>query len=67
VNETEPPDSPGKCCGTLFYAHLVHGRDPLVVLECCVCGRLWHRRMDGILVAYDQELLAPLGERRDIP
>ena len=44
-----------RCCG-LYLAHRVQGNKALIVLECCKCGRLWHRREDGALVAYDQAL-----------
>ena len=45
------------CCGHFFHAHIIEGRTPMVVLECCSCGRLWHRREDGQLVPYDEKLL----------
>jgi hypothetical protein len=57
VNETKRPDLPSECCGILFYAHHVKGRHPLIVLECCTCGRFWHQREDGQLVEYDTTLL----------
>jgi hypothetical protein len=47
------------CCGQLFFAHWIGKHPPLVVLECCLCGRLWHRREDGRLIPYDKALLAP--------
>ena len=47
------------CCGRLFYAHRVGKDTPLIVLECCTCGRLWHQRQDGELVPYDKALLGP--------
>ena len=42
-----------RCCRQLFFAHYIDGDKPLVVLECCRCGRFWHRREDGEFVPYD--------------
>lgn len=45
-------------CVGLFFTHIVGERCPLVVLECCRCGQLWHRREDGALVSYDESLMS---------
>ena len=45
------------CCHLLF-AHYIRGESPLVVLECCSCGRAWHQRADGKLVPYERKLLS---------
>ena len=47
------------CCGRLFYAPRIGKNPPLMVLECCTWGRLWHQRQDGQLVPYDKALLEP--------
>jgi hypothetical protein len=49
-------DSRQHACSGLFFAHHANGVEPLVVLECCRCGRLWHRRENGELVPYDRAL-----------
>ena len=45
-----------ECCGSLFFAYRVNGRAPLIVLECCRCGRLWRRQEQGKLIPYDRKL-----------
>ncbi len=50
-------DQATTCCGGMFFAHCIPGQTPLVILECCRCGRLWHQRDDKKLVPYDRELM----------
>ncbi len=46
---TTKPKNP--CCGKLFFAEMISG---LVVLECCTCGKLWRKHVDGSLVALER-------------
>lgn len=60
MGETKSTFETGICCNGLFYAHIVNGGKPLVVLECSTCGRLWHQREDRRIVPYDRTLLPVL-------
>ena len=58
----EPKETPKTqiCCSGLFYAHFIGDDKPLVVFECCGCGRLWHQREDRRVVPYDTTLIPTL-------
>lgn len=43
LTDVEPRDV---CCGRLFYAEVVDGN---VILQCCVCGKLWGTEPGGRL------------------
>ena len=54
MRRTNPQVKRDRCCRQLFFAHYIDGERPLVVLECCRCGRFWHQRENGTLMPYDR-------------
>ncbi len=43
--------SEGDCCAGLFLAEAADGRPGELLLECCMCGRMWQLQRDGQMVA----------------
>lgn len=39
-----------ECCTCFFFAHKIGEQEPVIVLECSRCGRLWYRRDCGDFV-----------------
>ena len=39
-----------ECCGRFFLAEVAQDQPGELLLECCLCERLWRRERDGTLV-----------------